>query len=116
MCERGLRRIVIAAARQQGYRLEASRLHHLPSDVDLVRFRIDPDGPASVITASYEGFDASFPVGQGGVLPTVEAIVGHPPQEIRILDRGRLSDELESTAGHSAKTPVRRAPYRERVF
>jgi GT2 family glycosyltransferase len=116
MCERGLRRIAIAAARQQGYRLETSRLHHLPSDVDLVRFRIDPDGPTAVITASYEGFEASFPVGEGGVLPTVEAIVGFPPQEIRILDRGRQSDELESAAVQSAKTPVRRAPYRERVF
>lgn len=116
LCERGLRQIVTAAARRQGYRLEASRLHHLPSDVDLVRFRIDPDGPTPLIAASYEGFEASFPVGEGGVLPTVEAIVGLPPQEIRILDRGRLSEELESAAGKSAKMPVRRAPYRERVL
>jgi GT2 family glycosyltransferase len=116
MCERGLGRIVVSAARQRGYRLETSRLHHRPSDLDVVRFRIDPDGPAPLITASYEGFETSFAVGEGGVLPTVQAIVGQPPQEIRIFQRGALSDEIETAAGQSTTTPVLRAPYRERVL
>ncbi len=59
--ERGLRRIVIAAARQYGYRLETSRLHERPRDLGSVRFRIEPDGSAPVITATYEGFEISFP-------------------------------------------------------
>jgi GT2 family glycosyltransferase len=115
--ERGLNRILISAARENGYRLEASRLHQHPGDVDVVRFRIDPDGAAPMITAAYEGFEASFAVGEGGVLPTVEAIVGAPPQEIRIFDRGRASDEIEDEAKKSGASPVlHRAPYRERVF
>jgi GT2 family glycosyltransferase len=115
MCERGLRRIILSAAREHGYRLETSRLHPGPSDADIVRFRIDPDGPTALITASYAGFEASFAVGEEGVLPTLEAIVGHPPQEIRIFERGPLSDEIETAASPST-TPVRRAPYRERVL
>ena len=34
MRERGLRRIIISAARQHGYRLETSRLHQQPRDFD----------------------------------------------------------------------------------
>jgi GT2 family glycosyltransferase len=115
--ERGLRRIILSAARQKGYRLEASRLHTRPGDADIVRFRIDPDGALPVITATYEGFETSFAVGEGGVLPTVEAIVGQPPQEIRIFDHGRASREVEAMVDASGSTSVvRKAPYRERVF
>jgi GT2 family glycosyltransferase len=116
MRERGLRRIVISAARQNGYRLETSRLHQEPDAIDVVRFRIDPDGSAPVITAAYEGFETSFAVGEGGVLATVEAIVGQPPNEIRIFDRGQLSHAVEVDATSGAIPVHHRAPYRERVF
>jgi GT2 family glycosyltransferase len=117
MRERGLRRIVISAAQQHGYRLETSRLHQQPGDLDVVRFRIDPDGSALVITAAFEGFETSFAVGEGGVLSTVEAIVGQPPSEIRIFDRGRVSHEIEAKLGTSGAIPIlHRSPYRERVF
>jgi hypothetical protein len=70
-----------------------------------------------VITASYEGFETTFAVGEGGVLPTVEAIVGQPPHEIRIFDRGPRSHEIEAEAARSGSTGMlRRAPYRERVL
>ena len=98
---RGLRRIVTSAARQHGYRLETSRLHQRPDDIDGVRFRIDPDGVGPMIMASYEGFETSFTVGEGGVLRTVEAIVGQPPREIRIFDRGPVSREIEAAVGTS---------------
>jgi GT2 family glycosyltransferase len=117
MRERGLRQIIISAAREKGYRLETSRLNQHATDRDLVRFRIDPDWDSPMITAAYEGFEAQFAVGEGGTLPTVEAIVGQPPREIRIFDRGSASKELEAEAAHSGATPIlRRAPYRERVF
>lgn len=116
MRERGLRQIIISAARQHGYRLETSRLRQLPHDVDTVRFRIDPDGGAAVIAAAYEGFETTFAISEEGVLATVESIVGHAPAEIRIFDRGRVSRDIE-TDGMSAAIPVlHRAPYRERVF
>jgi GT2 family glycosyltransferase len=115
MRERGLRQILISAARQHGYRLETSRLHQHPRDLDVVRFRIDPDGSAPVITAAYEGFETAFPVGEGGVLATVESIVGQAPREIRIFDRGQVSREIED--GKSGAIPVHHsAPYREQVF
>jgi GT2 family glycosyltransferase len=115
--ERGLRRIVTSAARQLGYRLETSRLHHQPGDSDVVRFRIDSDGSGRSIRASYEGFETSFTVGEGGVLRTVEAIVGQPPSEIRIFDRGPVSREIEAAVGGSGAISVlNRAPYREGVF
>jgi GT2 family glycosyltransferase len=116
MRERGLRRIVISAARQNGYRLETSRLHQQPRDLDVVRFRIDPDGSAPVITAAYEGFETSFAVGEGGVLATVESIVGQPPNEIRIFDRGQVSHEIEADGTTGAIPVHHRSPYRERVF
>ena len=117
MRERGLRRIIISAAGQKGYRLETSRLHQQPDEVDVVRFRIDPDGSSPTITAAYEGFETTFAVGEGGVLTTVESIVGQPPREIRIFDRGRVSHELEAEVGVSNAIPVlHRSPYRERVF
>lgn len=116
MRERGLRRIILSAARQNGYRLETSRLHQQPVDLDVVRFRIDPDGSAPVITAAYEGFETSFAVGEGGVVATVKSIVGQPPDEIRIFDRGHMSHEIEA-AGTTGAIPIHhRAPYRERVF
>lgn len=114
---RGLCRIVTAAAAQHGYRLETSRLHQQPGDTDVVRFRIDSDGAGAMITGSYEGFETSFPVGEGGVLRTVEAIVGQPPREIRIFDRGPVSREIEAAAGAAGTTSaLHRAPYREGVF
>ena len=117
MRERGENRIVISAARRNGYRLETSRLNQGPDDVDVVRFRVDPDGASPMISAAYEGFEAAFAVGEGGVLPTVEAIVGQPPREIRIFDRGRVSHEIESEVGKTGSIPVLcRSPYRERVF
>jgi GT2 family glycosyltransferase len=117
MCERGLRRIILSAARRDGYRLETSRLHWRPGDNSVVRFRIDPEGGPPVISATYQGFETSFDVGDGGVLSTVEAIVGQPPREIRIFDRGQRSHELEAQAERSGSTAlVHRAPYRERVL
>ena len=69
-----------------------------------------------MITAAYEGFETSFAVGEGGVLATVESIVGQPPREIRIFDRGHVSQEIEGN-GRSESIPVlHKSPYRERVF
>jgi hypothetical protein len=117
MCERGLRRIILSAARRDGYRLETSWLRGRPSETDVVRFRVHPDNTAPMITASYEGFETSFAVGEGGVLPTVESIVGQPPREIRIFDRGRVSDEIQASAERrGAASILNRAPYRERVL
>jgi GT2 family glycosyltransferase len=117
MRERGLQRIIISAARERGYRLETSRLNQNADELDVVRFRIDPEGPAPTIIAAFEGFEAQFAVGEGGALPTVQSIVGQPPTEIRIFDRGRAGKDLEAEAARSGAAAVLvRAPYSERVF
>jgi GT2 family glycosyltransferase len=117
MRERGLQRIIISAARERGYRLETSRLNQNADELDVVRFRIDPEGDAPTIIATFEGFEAQFAVGEGGALPTVQSIVGQPPTEIRIFDRGRTGKDLEAEAARSGASAVLiRAPYGERVF
>lgn len=115
--ERANRQIITCGAREKGYRLEASRLHQNADDRDVVRFRIDPTGDVAVITATYEGFEQSFAVTEGGVLQTVENLIGKSPDEIRIFDRGRFAQDLEADAKVLAATRVlRRTPYRERVL
>lgn len=116
MCERGLRRIILTAARENGYCLDASQLSH-DEDLDTVRFRFDTSAEDPMIVAAYEGFHAAFAVGEGGVIPTVQQIVGQPPREIRIFDRGRNGLELEAEAARLHATALlRHTPYRERVF
>jgi len=114
--QRGLHRIVVSAARQYGYQLEASRLHNRSDDRGTVRFRIDPDGVAPMIMASYQGFETSFTVGGGRILPTLETMVGQPPRAIRIFDRGPVSRTLEEEAGVSGAIPLSHSPYREGVL
>jgi hypothetical protein len=114
--ERGLRRIILTAARSRGYQLEVSRLSDRPGDIDRVRFVIEPDEDGAAISASYAGFQTSFDVGDGGVLPTVESIVGRAPEEIRIFSRGLTSDRLLQDLRDDQVPLVHQPPYRERVF
>lgn len=113
---RGLRRIIVSAAREKGYRLETSRLHQKSGDSSVVRFCLHPDGDALAINAKFEGFETTFAIGEGGALASVESIVGRPPNEIRIFDRARASTDLEAEAARSGAAAVLRAPYQERVF
>ena len=103
--ERGLKRIVTSAAREHGYRLETSRLHQRLGDDDVVRFRIDPDGAAPIITASYEGFETTFTVGEGGVLPTVEAIVGSHRVRSGSSIAGQSAGRSRQKSAHPGRSP-----------
>lgn len=114
--ERGLRRVILTAARTRGYQLEVSRLANRPGDIDQVRFVVEPDLSGAAITASFAGFQTSFDVGEGGVLPTVESIVGQAPQAIRIFSRGFASDRLLDELRDDQVPLVHQPPYRERVF
>jgi GT2 family glycosyltransferase len=115
MRERGLRSIILGAARERGYTLETSRLPSLPSD-DEVRFVIDPEAEGGMIAASYEGFQTPFTVGEGGVLPTVTTIVGAPPRGIRIFAGGTEADRLVERAAAEQLPVLSRPAYRERVL
>ena len=108
-------RIILCAAREKGYRVEVGRLDKFEEDTDVIGFRIDPTGQQSAITATYQGFEASFAVGDGGVLSTVQEIVGEAPREIRVFERGRFAQDLEAAVSGTACV-IRHSPYREGVF
>jgi GT2 family glycosyltransferase len=116
MQERGLRRIIQTAARDYGYHLEVSRVSARPGDPHQVRFVIDSESPGPIITAQYEGFRASFAVGEGGIIPTVTSIAGRPPDEIRIFNRGPSSDRILEQVSGERTSIVRQPAYRESVF
>ncbi len=116
MQDRGLRRIIQAAARDKGYRLEVSRLAARPDDAGQVRFVVNSESAGPVIGAVYEGFEASFEVGEGGIIPTVTAITGRAPDEIRIFSNGAASEFLLKQLTDDQMSLVRRPAYRESVF
>ena len=116
MRERGLRRIIQSAARDRGYRLEVSRLSARPDDAGRVRFIVNSDNTGPVISAVYQGFEAFFEVGEGGIVPTVTAITGRAPDEIRIFGTGTASEHLLDQLTEDQMNLVRRPAYRESVF
>lgn len=116
LSERARHRLVTEAARRHGYRIETSRLRQGSNDGDLVHVRVHPDPPTSSLVASYRGFELSLPVGAAGLLPAVEAVMGQPPREIRILDRGPVSNDLEAAVVAAGTIPVSRSPYEEGVL
>ena len=116
MQERALRRLILRAARDNGYLLEVSRLSARSGDTDRVRFVIEPDLSGPMINALYEGFRTSFAVGEGGIVPTVASIVGKPPEAIRIFSRGSESDRILEQLTDAETTLVHQPAYPEGVF
>lgn len=102
----GLRRIVLCAARDRGYEVEASWLEPAGDADASVRFVITPDGSGLRLFGHSNGFVAPFPVDRArGVLGTVEHTVGIPPRRVSIRDRGRSASQLLSEA-EAAKVPI----------
>ena len=114
--DRGLRAMVLGRARERGYRLDVGWLSARPGDEHSVRFVIAPEGENLRVRGSYLGFEATFEIGPEGVLQTLQDLVGSPPFEIRIHDRGTNAQDLTSVIDHPGGIPVRRPAYRERVF
>ena len=94
--ERGLRAIVRAAARDRGYRIEVSRLSHRTGDEGRVRFVIEPDATAPVISGWYEGFRAEFAVG---------ARRGHPHRDLDRRSATRGDQDLQPGTGLRSPAP-----------
>lgn len=114
--ERGRRAIVLDAARQDGYSLEAGWVESRLADGERVRFAITPDADVGVIVGSYLGFHCRFDIGPEGVLPTLTSLVGGPPAEVNIHDRGSGTGELLAAVKAGACTVVQSPGYNERVF
>jgi GT2 family glycosyltransferase len=113
---RALEHLVLSAARDHGYQIEATALPERPGDADTVRFVVDPDHPGAAISGRYQGFRASFAVGPGGFSESVAALVGRPADRIRIFGRGPLGDRLAADPAVLDGYPLAVPPYGERVF
>lgn len=114
MMQRALRHIVVAAARQWGYSIEASWLHRQNRE-RVVQFVVEPDGQRPLLTGRFQGFEVGFPLTTTDVVGAVSALVGQPPAEVSAFDRGALAVALERDAGRLGLTFVEGRAYPERV-
>jgi hypothetical protein len=114
LCARGTRRIVVCAAREWGYSVEASWLRRTPSDLQ-VRFVVEPDGRRPLVTGRFQGFTVEIPVQDTEVLATVADLVGRPPSRVSVFERGVIADRLAGEAGERGMPFADQRPYPERV-
>jgi hypothetical protein len=111
---RGLRAIVVSAAREWGYSVEASWLHR-PNRDNQVQFVVEPDGTRPLLTGRFQGFEVGFDLEGTDVLGAVERVVGSPPTKVSVFDRGRYSELITARAEERRIDVVRTAGYPERV-
>lgn len=114
LMKRALQRIVVAAAREWGYSIEASWLHRQNRE-RVVQFVLEPDGQRPLLTGRFQGFEVGFPLTTTDVVGAVEATVGRPPAEVSVFDRGELATALERDAGRLGLAFVEGRAYPERV-
>ncbi len=111
----GLNRILIEAAKEFGYVVEAGWLNRSRPD-DEVRFVIEPSGQPAKVTAYFRGF--TVPIGlpsSAEVLGSITELMGRPPERVAINDRGEHADALIQAAGDAKLTIDNRVRYPERV-
>ncbi len=116
--EQALARLVSTRARTAGYVLEASWLRRREVDPvgdARVRISVDPDGVGPLVEAEVDGWRSVVPVGPEGILAAVSTFVGCRPDEVRIHDRGSVSERLAELATESGVPVVVRHRYPERV-
>lgn len=111
---RALHRIVVCAAREWGYTVDASWLPHDAGE-QTVRFVVEPDGRRPLVAGRFQGFSAAVEVGDSGVIAAVEKIVGRPPTGASVFDRGRLAEMVANEAVTAGVPFADRRAYPERI-
>lgn len=91
--------IVVAAARQYGYCLEATAFEHAKGGDGFIWFSVDPRGTSRKVRGDYMGFRTEIMLNGTSVLSQMEQLIGVPPQKVRISDRGKTADQLIADAG-----------------
>jgi GT2 family glycosyltransferase len=114
LMRRALQALIVAAAREWGYSIEASWLHRQNRE-RVVQFVVEPDGQRPLLTGRFQGFEIGVPLDTTDVVGTVQALVGRPPVEVSVFDRGELAAALERDAGRLGLTFVEGRAYPERV-
>jgi GT2 family glycosyltransferase len=112
--ERSLQAIVVCAAREWGYTIEAGWLHRENSR-SLVQFVVEPDGTRPLLTGRFQGFGCGITLDDDDVVGTIEALVGKPPSEVSVLEQGRVAAAMRAQAS-TRGIPVREiSVYPQRV-
>jgi GT2 family glycosyltransferase len=113
LVEAGSRRLVVEAARERGYVVEASWFP--PGDeADEVNFTIDPDGAVRGVTGTYLGFTAAITVGSS-ILGSLEEVTGRLPSRVIVQDQGARAGELLEEARARSIDVVDIRTYPQRV-
>lgn len=107
--------ILVAAARQRGYAVEASWLDRIHGGDDVAHFTVEPDGRRALVSGQFLGYRTEVPVDDGEVLGALGRMIGQPPVRITAFDRGRLADLLSRQAEADALPFEDRSGYPERV-
>jgi len=102
LIHRGLTRVIVTAAREFGYRIDAARVAQLRGDAHAVSFAVTPQRGTVVLEAAFRGIRVSFPIGDAGALRTVEAIVGRPPLEVRMYGKEHPGELTEAPRRETA--------------
>ena len=111
---RGVTAIVVAAAREWGYAIEASWLHR-DNRADRVQFVVAPQGGPSVVAGRFQGFEIGIPLDSTGVVDSIERLVGRPPNRVSVFEAGRRADELLDQATERDLQATVAPSYPERV-
>lgn len=105
LASRGLRRLVLSAAREFGYSIDAGFSSDTTDD-RMARFVIGAGRCSSRLAAHFKGFSTSFELDAADAMKGIEGLVGCPPREIRINDHGlhayRLLEEARSAGAHTS--------------
>lgn len=102
--EEGARVLVLGAARERGYVVEASGLDPLDAG-PAPRFVVDPAQPEVAVRAVHGGFEGAVDIDDGDVIATLQRAVGRLPERVVLRDRGPAGDRLDEAA-RAAGVPV----------
>lgn len=105
--------LVVGAAQRFGYTLEASCFSPQPGGTT-VRLVVQPDGPEPVFSATFCGFSTALAFPDGDVPAKLLEVMGRPPDEVVVSDRGRFADRL-ADAQWNVPFLVDRRGYPQRV-
>lgn len=111
--ERASRAMVLAGARRWGYSIEATNLGR--SSGAGVPFFVDPSAQDLVLTGTFGGFRMEVPAGDEGVEATMAQLVGRPPRQVVVYDRGGNTDRLAAAHWSGPVDFIDRAAYPELV-
>jgi len=116
MAKQACRELILSAAREWGYCVNATWLERKGSQSPQVQFTVDPEGKVPRIRAAYLGFKDEIDLDGGAVLGRLETVIGRTASKVGIFDSGRLAETLGKEARQRKVELLDRRPYPELVL